>query len=714
MGVITSIRQNKHNKERCSVFVDEEYLAACPIDVSLGLGLKKGMEMTPELEAELRRQDQTIVLKQKVYRFATYKTRSAKQVEDALKRYGATDEECVSIVAWLKEFRLIDDAAYAKSFVEASIDRKPLSIRDAKRRLAIKGISAELAERAIEESYDDETELHAATCVAVKKARSIRGTSQEKKQKLIRFLTYRQFSWPTIQKVLESLPADILRLAALFALLSTNAISQTNDCLKERLPESINSFQPTTLPVLGPNGDLYLDRKLHPDNRNGITDTDDLWIASPRSNIAWSAPEQRQITTFASPDILFNFTFDGLAALVVGRYDDSSGDSTSCFAIISRQSLDARFSDVKVVRVPGMGPLESNYFGFLSNDQNRLIVAIERPDGLGDLDLYQTSRCADGPWTPLVSLGSDLNTAGMEGAPWLAPDGKTLYFTSSGRLDRRGKADLYVTRREGASWSKWTTPVSLGDCINTAEDETAISLVGRGDTILLTSWDIESKRAGIYKAMLPAELRPSPVCTLMLVVRDAQTQLPISQNSMAQLSSPSEELCSQTILRRSSESGIISSILHERNSYTITTSCPGYVSHTQVVTVEKLDSTVELRVNVELFPTNLPIFSVYFDKGLNTLTSEQMQRLDSALAVYDVRNLSFSVSGYTDGIGTELINRTLSQQRAVTVRNELLRYGIPASRITARGKGIEKQATLGADDPTLRRVDVYPTPTNSD
>jgi Tol biopolymer transport system component len=68
-------------------------------------------------------------------------------------------------------------------------------------------------------------------------------------------------------------------------------------------------------------------------------------------------------------------------------------------------------------------------------DQKLLVfMAMGRPDGLGDGDLY-VSRFTDGAWTPAVNLGRPINTPALEISPYLTPDGRYLFFGSS-RLTR--------------------------------------------------------------------------------------------------------------------------------------------------------------------------------------------------------------------------------------------------------------------------------------
>jgi hypothetical protein len=70
----------------------------------------------------------------------------------------------------------------------------------------------------------------------------------------------------------------------------------------------------------------------------------------------------------------------------------------------------------------------------------------DRPGGLGGNDIWVATRdTVDAPWSTPVNLGAPVNTSAVEQHPYLASDGKTLFFSST----RPGSAglDLYVTTR---------------------------------------------------------------------------------------------------------------------------------------------------------------------------------------------------------------------------------------------------------------------------
>lgn len=73
------------------------------------------------------------------------------------------------------------------------------------------------------------------------------------------------------------------------------------------------------------------------------------------------------------------------------------------------------------------------------------------------------------------------------------------------------------------------------------------------------------------------------------------------------------------------------------------------------------------------------------------------------------------VVGHTDSVGSEMFNKQLSQDRALAVARALIRYGVPASRISYSGRGSAEPITsnaTAAGRAMNQRVEVVITPTN--
>ena len=99
-----------------------------------------------------------------------------------------------------------------------------------------------------------------------------------------------------------------------------------------------------------------------------------------------------------------------------------------------------------------------------SEDGKYLILSLKKESGYGDRDLY-ISFWENGRWTAPKNMGPDLNTFSREYTPYLAPDNKTLYFSSGGHPGY-GQADLFVSERQSNTWTQWSQPKNLGPKVN--------------------------------------------------------------------------------------------------------------------------------------------------------------------------------------------------------------------------------------------------------
>lgn len=162
----------------------------------------------------------------------------------------------------------------------------------------------------------------------------------------------------------------------------------------------------------------------------------------------------------------------------------------------------------------------------LSADASALyFVSANRADGLGESDIYVSYLEADGKFGAPVNLGNVINTPGDEQRPFIHPDGKTLYFASTGHPGM-GNGDIFMSKLN--ELGEWTKPVNLGYPINTIGEELGIYVSTDGKTAY-----ISSEREGgygqsdIYKFDLPETAQPEKVVYVKGKVFDAVTLKPI-------------------------------------------------------------------------------------------------------------------------------------------------------------------------------------------
>ena len=130
--------------------------------------------------------------------------RSAKEVENALRRKGFVEPCVQAVVQRLRENRLIDDARYAQRMAEMQ-SGKAVGVYAFKRKLRAKGISEDDAEEALS-SFDDAQQQSAALATAQKLWRKYEALPpREAKAKLSQALARRGFGWDAIESALDQL-----------------------------------------------------------------------------------------------------------------------------------------------------------------------------------------------------------------------------------------------------------------------------------------------------------------------------------------------------------------------------------------------------------------------------------------------------------------------------------------------------------------------------
>ena len=94
---------------------------------------------------------------------------------------------------------------------------------------------------------------------------------------------------------------------------------------------------------------------------------------------------------------------------------------------------------------------------------------------------------------------------------------------------------------------------------------------------------------------------------------------------------------------------------------------------------------------------------VVFDTGKNTLKPGAQDKLTRvAVILADHPSLKIQVEGHADSVGSEDTNQALSERRAEAVKDYLVKQGVPAPSITARGFG-ESRAVASNDTPEGRQ-----------
>ena len=192
-GVITSIEpQERRGGRRSNVFVDGRY--AFSLDSELAAALRVGQPLSAVRTADLLWNDQYVRCYEAAVRFLGVRPRSEQEVRQRLGRHGYPTDLIDRVIEKLRGLDLIDDAAFARYWVEQRQTHRPRGARLLKLELRQKGLAGEVAGEALSGLEDDEDD--SAYRAAAKRAQSLRGLDERTfRQRLGGFLQRRGFGY---------------------------------------------------------------------------------------------------------------------------------------------------------------------------------------------------------------------------------------------------------------------------------------------------------------------------------------------------------------------------------------------------------------------------------------------------------------------------------------------------------------------------------------
>lgn len=105
----------------------------------------------------------------------------------------------------------------------------------------------------------------------------------------------------------------------------------------------------------------------------------------------------------------------------------------------------------------------------ITSDGGILYFASNRPGGIGGTDIYMSKRDPKGKWGLPTNLGIAVNTPQNEDFPNISPDGKTLYFSSTGHSSMGGY-DLFKVKWDDET-QQWKNAQNMGYPLSTTDDD---------------------------------------------------------------------------------------------------------------------------------------------------------------------------------------------------------------------------------------------------
>ena len=323
----------------------------------------------------------------------------------------------------------------------------------------------------------------------------------------------------------------------------------------------------------------------------------------------------------------------------------------------------------------------------LSADEKTLYFASDMPGTYGQSDIYKVS-ISNGKFGNPENLGPTINTEGKETFPYVTSDNE-IYFASDGHPGLGG-LDVFVGKLDQSGVSNIQ---NLGSDINSPQDDFGYIIDENSKKGFFTS-----NRPGgqgsddIYKFLETRSLHCSQELTgTVISVATAEALA----NTKLFLYDARHNLVSSTI---SDPKGFYSFVVDCGKVYFVRAEKENYATKEEPVTISKENGKTDLPIALEGSECRLTIgddlgkcfniTNIYFDLDKSTITPKAVIDLEKILDVLTQYPLmKLDIRSHTDSRASYKYNEALSERRAKSTIEWLVKNGVDKSRLTGKGYG---------------------------
>ncbi len=309
----------------------------------------------------------------------------------------------------------------------------------------------------------------------------------------------------------------------------------------------------------------------------------------------------------------------------------------------------------------------------VSADEMTLYFVSDMPGGKGGKDIWVTERAsASGTWGKPENLGAEINTSGDEMYPFIRRNGE-LYFSSNVHPGCGG-LDIFKAEKKDGKWNV----SNMGVPINSPSDDFGITFFEDTEEGYFSS--ARNKEDNLFHFIIPPL-----VFTLKGLVTNSETDEPLTGATVKMVASNGAE--SEV---SSATDGSFVFRLTEDLDYTITASRSKFLASYRNISTRGIRESQEFQTKLDLGPIKgkMELPNIQYDLGKAELRPESFASLDKLVEILTVNpNITIALIANTDIRGSDDANMKLSQARAQSVVDYLLKKGIVAERLTPSGLG---------------------------
>ncbi|MDG1571491.1 OmpA family protein [Robiginitalea sp. M366] len=349
----------------------------------------------------------------------------------------------------------------------------------------------------------------------------------------------------------------------------------------------------------------------------------------------------------------------------------------------------------EAVELPFNGEDYSTGHPALSPDGKQLYFASDMPGSIGETDIFVVDVLGDGQFSEPRNLGPEINTEKKELFPFI--NGEKLYFSSDGHLGLGG-LDVYEVSFDAEAESGFLEVRNVGKPINSNKDD--FSFIINEDT--QKGYFASNRRGGkgdddlySFQRLFPEEANENAIAG---VVTDLITGEKVPDAMVGLLDSTNVKLKEMVT---DDGGSFVFEDLESNTRYKVVVDGDTYqqqeweveTGNNEPVNMAEMPlRKLEERIIVEQGVRKLKTDNIYFDFDRYAIRDDAARSLDKLVdTMNEYPTMVIAIESHTDSRGKRAYNKYLSEKRAQSTRDYLIRKGIAPARIqSAKGYGEER------------------------
>jgi regulatory protein len=206
-GRITNLRYQKRTSERVNVYLDEVYAFALPAIEAAHLRI--GQQLSDAEIDRLKALDLSAKAYDQAIRFLSFRPRSAAEVRRNLQKAEYDEDVIDATLGRLLEHGYIDDAEFARFWVENRLRFRPKGPQALRQELRQRGVAGDDIEETLGEVDSNDAAYRAAQPRAERLSALASQDPAEFRQKLSAFLLRRGFEYEVVRDVVRRLLREL-------------------------------------------------------------------------------------------------------------------------------------------------------------------------------------------------------------------------------------------------------------------------------------------------------------------------------------------------------------------------------------------------------------------------------------------------------------------------------------------------------------------------